>query len=246
VSGHDDGEGPPPPIPPGSGDSADQDVLEHGGRALPSVRQLPLLRWLPPPGWRPRIPRLAILLVVAGLLAGAVAGYTAGDRDGRAGAPAPVAATASPASALGGATLSQSGNECSAQLGNDLQLGVQVTNGSPDPLTLREITVVLPLGGLRAITVDWGPCGQLPAATEDPPQNDATDRYLPAGGSGWLNVTVAVLATCPGPFPVQFVVKYAQNGRLASVRLPGFADLGNVPYRTCSPAQGFGRRYGPS
>jgi hypothetical protein len=34
--------------------------------------------------------------------------------------------------------------------------------------------------------------------------------------------------------------------RLVSIRLPGFADLGDVPYRTCSPPQGFGRRYGPS
>jgi len=244
VSGRDEDERPRPAIPdrprftpdpdvargpaPGIGDSAGHDVLDHGGGALP------VLRWLPSVRWRSEIPRLAVLLLVAGLLAGAVAGYTAGERHGRASAVSRTAASASPAAARNGYTLGQSGNECSAQLGNALQLGIQVTNESSAPLTLREVVVVLPLGGLRLTAVSWGPCGQLPdTSTEDPPLNDATDSYLPPGGSGWLNVTVAVLVTCPSALPVQFMVTYGQHDRVMSVRLPGFPDLSRVPYRSC-------------
>jgi hypothetical protein len=245
VSAHDDSEGLRPGIPPtpgvtpgpgaapgpgaGSGgrDAAGPDVLEHGGRPLPS------LRWWPFRRQRPGISGTAVLLTVAGLLIGAVAGYTAGDRHGRATTAAPAGAPTSPAPAGTGYTLGQSGNECSAQRGSALQLGIQVTNESSAPLTLLEAAVTLPLRGLRVTAVAWGPCGQLPSTTEDPPLSDATERYLPPGASSWLNVTVAVLVTCPGALPVQFTVTYKQDFRASSVRLPGFADLGHIPYRSC-------------
>jgi hypothetical protein len=229
VSAHDDGEGLRPGIPPTPG----PDVLEHGGRPLPSLRWWPSVRWWPSGRPRPGMSRTAILLTVAGLLIGAVAGYTAGDRHGRTAAAPSAGASTSPASAATGYTLGQSGGECSAQRGSALQLGIQVTNESSAPLTLLEAAVTLPLRGLRVTAVAWGPCGQVPTTTEDPPLSDATERYLPPGASSWLNVTVAVLVTCPGPLPVQFTVTYKQDFRASSVRLPGFADLGQIPYRSC-------------
>lgn len=225
VSGHHDGEGSRSGVPPERGfppvgrESAGDDVLEHGSGRMPA------LRW-------PKIPRLAVFAAVAALLVGLVAGYAAGDRHGR-GNASPPPTTAGPALAVGGYTLGQSGNQCSAQIDGSLQLGVQVTNGSSAALTLGNIKVILPMGGLRPTTEGWGPCGQLPAMTEDPPQNYATDQYLPPGASTWLTVTVTVLATCPGPLPVQFMVSYDEHGKQGAVQLPGFADLGHVPYRNC-------------
>jgi hypothetical protein len=42
-----------------------------------------------------------------------------------------------------------------------------------------------------------------------------------------------VLVRCPKPLPVQFTLHYDQQGRLAAIRLPGFPDLGQVPYSGC-------------
>jgi hypothetical protein len=40
---------------------------------------------------------------------------------------------------------------------------------------------------------------------------------------------------CPGPAPVQFTVGYVVRGRPATVSLPGFSDLTEVPYSGCPP-----------
>lgn len=225
--------------PPGAGFAggrdgapAEGDVVELGGdrRPLPS--------W-----WPPKIPRFTAILAAAALVAGLGAGYAVGVRHGGtgagtarvarpAGASGSAGASAAPAS-VGGPTLAQSGHQCSAQHGTTLQLGVQVSNESATALTLGQAGVVLPLGGLRVTAVTWGACGELPVSSEDPPQSDATDRYLPPGARGWLTVTVSVLVTCPGPLPVQFVVSYQQQGKLSTVHLPGFADLSTVGYPGC-------------
>ena len=54
---------------------------------------------------------------------------------------------------------------------------------------------------------------------------------------------------CPAPAPVQFTVDYLAQGRSFTASLPGFADLGQVPYSGC-PRHGQqlrlpGRRAGP-
>ena len=198
-----------------SGDQ-DGDVLELGG----SRRRL--LPWRPAGRW------LAALLAVAALIVGLVAGYLGGDQHGRAAAAAAgPAASATASAAVGGYTLGQSGNQCSLQLGSSLQLGVQVTNGSSVPLTVGDIRTILPMGGLTVTAQRWGPCGELATSS------DQADRYLPPGASTWFTVTVTVGARCPGPLPVQFMVGYDQNGKLEAVQLGGFADLGQVPYRSC-------------
>ena len=169
------------------------------------------------------------MVAAAGLLAGLVAGYAAGARHaGNSAAPRGRAAS-SPATppAADAFTLTQVGHQCSAQIGHVLQLGVQVTNSSATSVMLRRVIVVLPLGGLREISQAWGTCGELPAGSEIP------DNAVPAGGSAWFTVTFKVLVKCPGPLPVQFTVDYDQLGREATIRLPGFDDLGQVPYASC-------------
>ncbi len=194
--------------------------MELGGRRLPVS------------GWRP--PPIAVILAAAGLLAGLIGGYAAGDWHARnSAAPLsrsrPAASPAAP-SAVGALAVEQSGRQCSAQIGRALQLGVQITNLSAVSVTLRQVRAVLPLGGLKATSQAWGPCGELPAAGTEP------DNVLPAGASTWFTVTFQVLVTCPGPFPVQFTLDYDQLGRPATIALEGFADLGHVPYASCPEA----------
>jgi len=221
MSGRDDGERLQPYVPPGSDKPpAGDDVLEAGRRRRPV------------PGWRP--PAAALVLGAAGLLIGLAVGYAVGARhDGK--PPPPSRAASSPTGpsfAAGGFPLSQSGPECSAQVGRELQLGVEVTNLSTTAVTLRRVSVVLPLGGLRATSQAWGPCGEVPAAAQAP--GNALPPTLGPGGSAWFTVTFQVLVRCPGPLPVQFTIDFDQGGRPAgAMPLPSFPDLSQVPYAGC-------------
>lgn len=217
MNGRDDTERPGPDFSPGSSGSSAGDVLELGSR------QLSIL-------WR-RPPPIAVILAAAGLLVGLVAGYAVGNRHARDSA-APLSrsrAASSPTtpSAAGAFTLTQTDRQCSAQIGRALQLGVQVTNPSATGVTLRQVKVVLPLGGLEEISQAWGPCGELSTGGEVP------DTAVPAGASAWFTVTFKVLVKCPGPLPVQFTLEYDQLGRAATIHLPGFDDLSHVPYASC-------------
>jgi hypothetical protein len=124
----------------------------------------------------------------------------------------------------------QQGLQCSTQVGRELQLGVQVVNPSAQPMVLRQVRPVLPLGGLQAVAQSWGPCGELPTGLP------AGTSALPAHGSVWLTVTFKVLRPCPAPLPVQFTVTVGFPSQppggprlLVTSRLPGFDDLGGVP-----------------
>ena len=207
-------------VPDGDGSGPGDDVLELGGRR----RQVP-------PGWRPPA---ALAAGAVALLAGLAAGYAAGAGHARDHTPPPspshVAAPAAPFSA-GGFPLSQSGPQCSVQTGRELQVGLQITNLSPAAVRLRRVTVVLPLGGLKVTSQAWGPCGELLASGAAP--GSIRPPTLARGASSWFTVTFKVLVTCPQPLPVQFTLDYGQQGRAAAIRLPGFPDLGQVPYSGC-------------
>ncbi len=207
MSGREDSKRPGPGVPAAQDRSpAGEDVLGQGGRQLPVPR------------WRP--PLIAVVLRAAGLLIGLVAGYAAGDRHARASSPRPAH---SPAAPLAGA-LTQAAGRCSAQAGHELQLGLEITNESAEGVTLVRVRALLPLGGLTVVSQAWGPCGQLPAPASSP------GSALSAAASTWFTVTFRVLVKCPAPLPVRFAVDYDQLGRPAMIRLPGFADLGDVPY----------------
>jgi hypothetical protein len=122
--------------------------------------------------------------------------------------------------------LSQAGDTCSAQSGRELQLGVQVTNGSAAEIELGLVHAVLPLGGLRVISQQWAPCGAL--------QVGQVPAALEPGNSTWFSLTFQVLVKCPGPLPVQFTVDYTTAGESAAASLPGFPDLTQVPYTGCA------------
>jgi hypothetical protein len=209
------------------GSAGRDDVLEQGSRE--------------PPG---RPPRIAILLGVAGLVIGLAVGYVAGHQQGShtavaARTPSAAASVSSPARMgamspedgppLGGPdSLVQSGSQCATQPGRHrLQLGVQVTNQSARPVTLMQITADEPLGGLRMATHTWGTCAELPFAQSEP------GRVVAPGASTWFTVTFRVLVKCPGALPVQFSVRFFQHGRTFTAELPGFVDLGHVPYQGC-------------
>src|ERR1700749_3838712 len=108
----------------GGSPPAGDDVLEMGSRRGPVLR------------WRP--PSAALVLAVVGLLAGLAAGYAAGVRHaGKPASPArPAASQTAPSFSAGGFPLSQTGPGCSAQIGHELQLGLEVTNLSATAITL--------------------------------------------------------------------------------------------------------------
>ena len=160
------------------------------------------------PDWRPsRLSRGSAILAAFTLLVGLAAGYAAGHvpAGNRAAAPPPPRTTASPAPppvAISPALI-QNATGCSAQVGrNLLQLGVPVTNQSATAVTLGWIDVTTPLGGLRIVSQQWGPCGALPTGQE------MVGDKLAAGDTTWLTATFKVLVKCPGPLPVQFSVGY--------------------------------------
>jgi hypothetical protein len=206
-------------VPDGGGSAAGDDVLEMGSRRGPVLR------------WRP--PTVALVLGAAGLLVGLVAGYAVGARHaGKPPVPAPASASpTAPSFAAGGYPLSQSLSGCSAQTGHELQLGLEITNLSTTAVTLRQVTAVLPLGGLKTTSQAWGPCGELPGGGEAP--GNLFPPTLGPGASAWFTVTFQVLVRCPQPLPVQFRLEYDQDGRPAAMPLPGFPDLGQVPYSGC-------------
>jgi hypothetical protein len=209
-----------------------RDIVASGPREWPAARR-----------------RLGItVLAAAALLVGLTAGYAVGARHGpgRAAPPSRSAAArsgpAAPSAAPGGLALSggvavQQGLQCSAQVGRELQLGVQVVNQSARGMVLQQVRPVLPLGGLQAVAHSWEPCGAWPAADS---AATVAGNVLPAGGSTWYTVTFKVLVPCPGALPVQFGVTFGPPGRadggarlVITSRLPGFVDLGGVPYAGC-------------
>ncbi len=205
-----------------------------------TVEMDPGRRWRRP-AWLPH-PRPG-LVALAALVIGLAAGYGAGVTHGRgSAAPAPVpsrsAPTAAPAASFsfdGAPALAQGTQTCSVQTGHLLELGVEVTNSSPAPVTLGQIKAVLPLGGLKQVGSQWGPCGALTSALAP---NDVPD--LLSGESDWLTVILRVTVRCPGPLPVQFSVGYVVNGKQSTSRLPGFPDLSQVPYSGCPASPGPG------
>jgi hypothetical protein len=195
------------------------DVLELGSSRAP---------WS---GWR----RLSIVgLISLALVVGAAGGYLFGtqrtDRKTVTTGPTVVAPAPTPRALVsaGAQPPTATGNRCSVQLGDQLQLGIEIVNLSTMGVTLLRADVDLPLHGLRATATAWGSCGQLSAL-------DGADPYpLPSGTTAWLRMTFDVLTSCPGPLPVLFSVNYAEANAVNVANLGGFNDLGDVPYTRCS------------
>ena len=257
----------------GPGQEDEDDVVEQGGAPLRLPGWVRRPRWLPAPGSRQS--RGGAILGIAGLVVGLAAGYAVGYRHlGQAvrsapamavgAVPLPASGSAPPSSAasIGGpgayssglavaglSGLIQTGGACSVQRGHELQLGVEVINLFGTPVTLRQVSPVLPLAGLRQVSQQWTPCGALSPSWQAAgggtivfigvPSGEvgavsaAGATVLPPNGTAWLSVTFRVLVACPRLLPVQFSVRYLENGRTASTQLPGFLDLRQIEYTGC-------------
>ncbi|HEV8221814.1 MAG TPA: hypothetical protein VGQ05_16200 [Streptosporangiaceae bacterium] len=203
----------PAPAAPGDAGSGSSDVVGQGDRPA-------------------RGPAFAAGLAVAALVLGLAVGYGVGrnqapSRPAAVPSARPSTAATSPPPVFGLPELGQSGQQCAEQIGRRLQLGVQVTNESATSVRLSSVRVITPIGGLKQTAQAWGTCGQLPGLP------DPRATLVPAGGSAWFTVTFRVLERCPGALPVQFLLSYDRGGSTKTVRLPGFVDLGHVPYSGC-------------
>ena len=173
------------------------------------------------------------LLVAVALTVGGLGGFYLGR-----GTPesAPLRHPAVPTTRIlvpgGGQPPTATGNRCSAQLGDTLQLGLEIVNSSTTDVSLKRADVTLPLAGLLLKETVWGTCGQVGGALA------ANSYVLAPGATVWLRMTFDVLTKCPAPLPVQVNLVYARGGTDAVAFLGGFSDLGDVPYTGCvSPTQ---------
>jgi hypothetical protein len=204
------------------------DIVESSPREWGAAR-----RWRAA-GW----PRAGIAgLAVAALLAGLVAGYAVGRGHRAASTAARPSRSAAPGAVTAGGVAGQQGRLCSVQAGRELQLGVEITNQSARRMVIEKVWPVLPLGGLQAVSQSAGTCGELAAGVT------AAGNMVPPGGSAWFTVTFKVLVPCPGALPVQFGLTFGMPGQAPGHRslqvtgqLPGFVDLGGVPYAGCRVA----------
>jgi hypothetical protein len=233
-----------------NGEPDADDIIERGDGSR-NARQpgLETPRWLgflgPASGVeRPgqRLSRGAAVLAAVALLAGLGAGYAAG-KGSRGAAPTPartspaivVTTPSAPANPLAdvGPPIEQFPESCSAQTGSELQVGVEVENDSATAVNLVGVKTTFPAsnGVLREVSWMWEPCGAISYGL----YQSTVD--LQPGASAWLSVTLKVNVPCPEPYPVQFSVTYIRGGTAGTAQLPGFPDLGSVPYNDCA-AQG--------
>ena len=155
-------------------------------------------------------PRLIIGVLVAVLAIGAGLGYISGKHSAKK-VVRVVTATPSPtstASTAGSSVLAATGSQCATRTGTQLQLGIEILNATSKPLTIDRVATSFPLNGLRALSTARGSCGLLPGTG-----SDAAGLDLAPGATNWITVTVQVLVACPGPLPVDFEVRYSQDGR---------------------------------
>ena len=240
--------GPPRSQPPWGpsqwGDPAD-DLIEQG-RGRPGSYQPEPVEPEPaegPPPWSSRwssawsrlgrtgklTAKLVVAALAAGLLGGYLGGYQVGDAHGRSLVPKPKPTPALEASSFG---LAETGSQCTTALGPDVQVGVEVVNGTPGSIRLGAITANFPRGGLKVASSTWGPCGtvQGPSAAEYP--------VLPSGASTWLSVTATTAGECPAGLPVEYVASFSELGQTYTVALPGYVDLGSVQVKACAAPRG--------
>lgn len=193
-----------------------------------------------PPDEAPRRWPVGAGALAVALLVGALAGYVAATGVGdirvpgtraeqRTATPAPSRSTLDTGLAPGTRPVVLAPPRCSVQVGDRLQLGVQIINRSARVVRLRGLSAVLPRGGLRPTGSSWGACGELSSVP------DVNPYEVSAGAAAWMTITLQVLRPCPAPTPVQFRLTYTHAGEVTTVNLGGFPDLDDVPYTGCRP-----------
>ncbi|HEY2668843.1 MAG TPA: hypothetical protein VGJ07_00555 [Rugosimonospora sp.] len=169
-------------------------------------------------------------IVAAAVVVGAAAGYLAGIRRDSTTGTAP---SAGPSLSVP-QPLAGTGSRCAIQVGDRLQLGVEIVNHSAGTVTVDRVTPYLPLQGLRAVATAWGSCGQLsPLGTYPIPGGAFGAQPIPDGAARWLTITFDVLVPCPQALPVAFALQYEEAGHADNAQVWGFPDLGDVAYTGC-------------
>jgi hypothetical protein len=206
------------------------DFIEFGGygrRPRSGDKTGPVRRWA---GQAMEVLRRATLEVTLAMLAvGLVAGFVVGrvSVHHKHQVAKPVSTPTRPAIAIGVPPIVFTGNSCGVQRGLDLQLGIEVKNQSNAEVRLGKVLPTFPLGGLHVIASGLGTCGEIQLASPF-----ATPVLAP-GMTGWVTATVSVAVRCPQPLPVDFMVRFEQQGRSSATVLDGFPDLSQVAYRDC-------------
>jgi len=215
------------------GNRDDSELIQFGG--LPD-------RWPFAKMQLPRMPRLPsairvqVPIALAMLAAGLVIGFFGGRVTAHRAVPKArsILPVTTPIVVPIGDAITMTGERCAVQVGNNLELGLEISNRTGRTVMLGAIRAMFPLGGLRAISSGGGPCGALPETWVTPPLTEVPPPILLSPRqTGWIHITVAVRMACPEPIPVWFRVSYASAGKTGSTVLAGFPDLGPVPYRHC-------------
>ncbi|HEY7224529.1 MAG TPA: hypothetical protein VH561_13210 [Micromonosporaceae bacterium] len=144
----------------------------------------------------------------------------------------PAAAPQTSAAIIVGQNIHSTGQQCSAQAGTRLWLGIEVVNTGPGTVVLQGLVVNLPIGGFDVAGTVWGTCGQLfPFADTMAPR----PPELATNEKTWLSAVLYPSDPCPAPFPVRFLLSYVDSlGRVnTGLDVGGFNDLGQVPYTGC-------------
>lgn len=178
-------------------------------------------RWTVSPGW------LAGVLAVA-LAAGIGIGYLIDGPGGHHTAAPTVTVTPTPSTPA--FILDPINNLCAGIPAppHQLMLGVEVANNTKQPVVLDSLTGAFPLGGLRQVDTQVGQC-------DDNSTEQVLGHVVDPGAAVWLTVIVAVRIACPAPLPVSFKINYHhRDGSLGSQEVPGFPDLGGIPYPGCT------------
>jgi hypothetical protein len=183
----------------------------------------------PPTGPRPT---RAAPVVVAAVLAGLVVGFLIGRHQPATETTARPTTTPSPAFLD---AIIATGHTCSTTRPgpgghDDLQLGVEITNRSTIPVTLRDAQISLPLGGLQtAGDPVLQACGELTNPTA------LVSQTLLPGQTTWYSVRMHVPdGQCPVALPVLFHISYRFGSAVRLADVGGFDDLSGVPYPSCS------------
>jgi hypothetical protein len=213
------------------------DTIQFGGLPIrwPFGEADPLRRVLPYLTDRVGAARRAVVIatliaLIVGLLVGFSVGHFTAHASRKVAAPPTTSTRISLTPILNPlwatAAIETTGQECAAQAGKNLLLGVEIENTSGSTIALARVIPEFPMGGLHTIAIGIGVCGELPTVFPI--------TSLSAGSTEWITATVAVRVKCPEPYPVWFKVEYSRAGKSEGTVIQAFPDLGEVSYGNCA------------
>ena len=120
-------------------------------------------------------------------------------------------------------TVSVTGRQCAAQVGHELQLGVEITNDTKHAVSLTAIDVDVPLPGLSLRAKQFATCGAIGGNTGPQP--------LAPGNSTWISATFDNHLPCRvSSSEIIFTADY-DDGRTAT---SGFSNLPDIAFAGCT------------